>query len=192
MSARHSSPSEVSLDSLPGPLRALVEAELAPGESIRWIGQPIVARLVWRQSTIPTLFGLFWIPAMLFWMWKMHQDARPTWWLGLPILLLGLALLSWPWWALRRARHTAYLVTDRRALACHAAYPVASHSYPPDFLDTLERRQRRDGSGDLAFAVEAPDGVALGPPRISAGFLALRDVRAVEKLIRDSFESPRG
>ena len=190
MSDHRSPRSEPGLQSLSAPLRALIEAELERGERIRWIGRPMVARLVWRQSWFPVLFGLFWLPASLLWMLEMHQTARAAWEWGLLILLFALAFLSWPWWALRRARNTAYLITDRRALSCHAAYPVNIGSYPPELLANLERRERRDGSGDLAFAVQEPDGYALGPPAISAGFRALRDVRAAERRIRETFQPP--
>ncbi len=160
-------PVSTRLDSLPDPLRALIGAELERDERIRWIGRPIVGRLVWHHSWFLCLFGLGFAPMMLVLMAFMYFEGA-AWWAGLPFLLFSLAVISSPWWALRRARLTAYLITDRRALSCHAAYPVAVHSYPFDTLEVIERSQRPDGSGDLA------------------GFLALRDVSAVERILRDA------
>lgn len=83
---------------------------------------------------------------------------------------------------LRPARHTAYLITDRRALTVRAAYPAETVSFPPEFLDRLERHQRRDGSGDLAFYV--------GQTENRPDFQALRDVQAVERLLRATLLTP--
>src|SRR5262245_41285862 len=168
---------------LPEPVRALVQAELQPGESVRWLDQPIPTRFA--LSALPVfLFAIPWTAFSLFWIWGASQakcDGREAGLFalfGIPFVLVGLGMFASPGWAMRRARRTVYLVTDRRAVVLSAGFggAVSVRSFEPEKLGNLRRDQRADGSGSLVFGQDA---VARrnGQRTKDYGFLAVRDVR---------------
>ncbi|MEM7043357.1 MAG: hypothetical protein AAF543_11155, partial [Pseudomonadota bacterium] len=60
--------------------------------------------------------------------------------------------LSW-WWP-RFTRHTVYAISDRRLLIIRNWLRRKVTSYGPDEIDVVERRESKDGSGDLVFRHE--------------------------------------
>src|SRR5437763_9868076 len=110
-------------DLLSPELAALVDAELASGERMVWVGQPIPSRYA-RGSLAIVLFGIPWTAFAIFWMagvsgFKIPNLTRGFGWFplfGIPFVLIGLGMLSTPFWVRRKARRTAYVITDRRAI----------------------------------------------------------------------------
>jgi hypothetical protein len=180
---------------LPPQLRSLVEAELQSAERIIWMGQPIPGRCA--RMTLPiVLFGIAWTAFALFWTagatWGMSKMTSGTGWFrafplfGLPFILIGLAMLSSPYWARRKAQRSAYVLTERRAILFTAGWrgTVTVRSFEPDRLRDLRRKQHPDGSGDLVFAEDIRRD-SDGDRQVTAvGFLAIQEVKGVEELVR--------
>src|SRR5579875_316473 len=124
---------------LPEELDARVRSELEPGEQLLWVGQPRPSRFVYQTLPI-VFFGIPWTAFALLWtgmaIWGLWGNAGaapmqaqgmmggvfsvcfPLW--GLPFILIGLGMLSSPFWAIRRAKRTCYALTDRRAIHIEA------------------------------------------------------------------------
>jgi hypothetical protein len=179
-------------DFLPTELASLVDAELAKGERIDWIGRPIPSRLA--RSTLPiVLFGIPFTAFSLFWMSAacgsvLRAPSRRgvffvLW--GIPFVLIGLCMLTSPFWMYRKALRTVYAITDRRALTIEGGLwgRVVVRSFEPASLAALSRTQHADGSGNLVFQREYRPGGRRGQ-FVDLGFLAIPDVKEVEDRLR--------
>jgi hypothetical protein len=180
---------------LPQQIRSLVESELQSGERITWLEQPIPGRMA-RMTWPIVLFGIPWTAFALFWTagaawatWKMDDapglfSAFPLF--GLPFILIGFGMLSSPCWVRRKARRSAYVLTDRRAILLTAGWrgSVTVRSFEPERLTDLRRKQYADGSGDLVFAQDIRRDSDGDRHSANVGFLAIREVKAVEELVR--------
>src|SRR5690242_9223926 len=116
-------------------LEARVQAELAPGEKLVWLGQPRPRRSMLAGLPI-VLFGIPWTAFAVFWValaFGIGANAKrrgaggiPPWLdlcfplFGLPFIGIGLGMLSAPYWIRRAAAKTCYAVTDRRAIVWEA------------------------------------------------------------------------
>lgn len=139
---------------------------LDPGEEIVWAGQPNASRAM--RSTLPILFfAVPWTAFALFWTamaggaaWFTARASGPPGLMGvvfplfgLPFILIGLAMLSAPYWAWRSAQRTVYVVTNRRALiGTPAGGGYTVKDYAGKDLDDLNLTVRADGSGTIDFA----------------------------------------
>ena len=128
---------------------------------------------------------------------------------GIPFLLVGVGMFLSPFWAGNRrrkaARDTVYLITDRRALILNAGYLGDSllgslaggavlglgksrylvTSYPPDKLGNIQRIQREDGAGDLAFGETILTSESNSERTATRdGFFSVPEAREVEKMLR--------
>lgn len=188
-------------------LRARLDRELEKGERVVWAGQPLArayARGAWGMAVFGVFFGgfaLVWTALAATGAWAGVQKGGAGWWAvlfplwGLPFIAVGFAMLTAPYWARRRAARVVYAVTDRRALVLA---PVAMRgesvrSFVPRQLQSLERIERRDGSGDLVFANDLHvsgdgDGGTRNGVR-QVGFTGVADVRGVEGVVRRLAES---
>ena len=128
-------------------------------------------RLIWADTTSPgsarrralpvSLLGWLFLLLALAWMAK---AATASFWLllmGLPFLAAALALALLTWWWPRVTRHTVYAISDRRLLIIRNWPQIILNwprrrvtSYGPDEIDVVERREHRDGTGDLVFRHE--------------------------------------
>lgn len=179
---------------LPGKLADLVNAELKSGERVVWAGQPVPGRFA-RRSLRFVLFAIPWTAFALFWVagasgFKMPDFSHgpglfPLF--GVPFVLIGCGMLSSPLWMRRKARRTAYVITNRRALIMDAGVwgTVTMRSFEPHRLGDLRRVQHADGSGDLVFdRTWASDGDG-GRQSTDHGFLAIENVKAVEEKVME-------
>ena len=179
---------------LPDELVPLVDRELSSGETVEWVGQPIPARLA--RSAIPAvLFGIPWTAFAIFWTVMASgittRKGSGGWsWLfalwGVPFILIGLGMLSSPYWALRRAKRMAYVLTDRRAivLSLGRRSSASVRSFEPAALTDLQRRERADGSGDLIFTNEISTGNRGRSVSTAVGFVGIPNVKEVEDRVR--------
>ena len=103
---------------------------------------------------------------------------------GLPFLLVGLALLSSPFWLARKAKKSCYILTDHRAIVVAAGFFGSRmiKSFGPEQLTTITRTEHSDGSGDLVFE-EFTTGHGDHHTRTRLGFIAINNVHDVEQLI---------
>jgi hypothetical protein len=194
--------------SLPPELDARVRSELGDGERLLWVGQPRPGRFA--RSAIPiVLFGIPWTAFALFWM----ATASGVWFggfkgaggvgalfacfplFGLPFVLVGLGMLSSPYWLWRRAKRTCYALTDRRAILWQAGWfgSVEVRSYSPAELTRISRTEHADGSGDLVFEEVLSLGRDSDGHRTTRttrhGFMAISNVREIEELLRKALLS---
>jgi hypothetical protein len=193
--------------SLPEPLDTRVRSELGEGEQLLWVGQPNPGRQA--RAAIPlVLFGIPWTAFALFWTAVSSgillggfggPDGGPGMFLaffacfplcGLPFVVIGLGLLSSPYWLWRRAKKVCYALTDRRAITWEPRWfgGVAVRSYGPSQLTKIRRTEYPDGSGDLVFEEiitygRDSDGYTT-TSRQRNGFLSIANVREVEELLR--------
>lgn len=188
---------------LPPDLDARVQSELRPAERLMWAGQPRPGRYT-RQSLpfmligVPfTAFALFWMAGagvMAFLAGNAAGDGGifslcfPLF--GIPFVLVGLGMLSTPFWFARKAKRTCYAITDRRAILWEAGWwgRLDVRSYEPSALNRMVRTEYADGCGDLVFEEVVSHGRDDDGNRTTYttrhGFLAIDGVRAVEDLLR--------
>lgn len=188
---------------LPPELEELVRSELRPGEMLLWVGQPRPGRFL--LLTIPiVLFGIPWTAFSVFWMvmasgmvlggqpggggFQLVFLLFPLW--GVPFVLIGLGMLSAPYWAWRMAKQTCYAVTDQRVLIWEPGMfgKVTIRSYGPEALSKMHRTEAPDGSGDLIFEEVAETNgnnvIRKTATPTSRGLYGIRNVRGVEELVR--------
>ena len=119
---------------MPVEIQKQIQAELQPGERIRWSGQPVAGAASFNLAWIPFLFAIPWTAFAIFWtlaaagMLFGHSNAGheplvlrlvfPLF--GVPFILIGVWMLITPWRAKKKvqsmAEKTAYVITDRRAI----------------------------------------------------------------------------
>lgn len=175
--------------------------ELRSGERIVWMDQPIPGRMA-RSSIGLVIFGIPWTAFAVFWIVmamkgvSKSKEAGPVWLFplfGLPFVLIGMVLLSSPYWMRRKAQRVAYVLTDRRAIIFEGGWrrSFSVRSFEPSALDELHRKQFNDGSGDLVFARDIRRGSKGRQYNVDVGFLGVRDVKSVEEMVRALANSQR-
>ena len=183
---------------LPPETATLLQNELQPGERVAWIGQPIPGRFARRGILIAifgipfTAFALFWTVTAAFGTSHIGNPGGPAQLFrlfplfGLPFVLAGLGLLSSPYWLHRKARRTAYVITDRRAVIFDPGFGRSStiRSFEPDRLHDLRRVQNSDGTGDLVFERQWRTDGEGSRQSTDIGFLAIPNVQEVEGYVR--------
>ena len=216
------------LYSLPDPLQELATGEIASGERVRWAGQPAPRNTFPWVALGPVLFAIPWTLFALFWMGgasgvldfnqlngigQLDTQKLVFSLFGIPFVLIGLAMLSSPFWIRRRMRRaasrTAYIITDRRAIVLDGGYygdgflgsllggvvrlagqGIRVSSYGPDKLEPVQRVQREDGSGDMIFGEVRSSSEDSGRLQLAtAGFFSIPDVKEVEDLLKSLAES---
>jgi len=172
----------------------MVERELQPAERIIWMEQPMPGR--YARSMWPiVLFGVPWTAFAVFWtvgagIGTMRSNAPGIFSVfplfGLPFVLIGIGMLSSPWWARRSARRSVYVITDRRAIIFRSGWRGAMNvrSFEPAHLTDLQRKQYQDGSGDLILARDYRRDSDGDRMTTNVGFIAVRDAKAVEEMVR--------
>jgi hypothetical protein len=188
------------MEILPEELDILVQSELRSGEHLVWTGQPLPRRFM--RSSIPiVLFGIPWTAFSIFWMamslgplfvaagqggFGMFFGCFPLF--GLPFVLIGLGMLSSPFWTYRKAKRTCYALTDQRAIVWASGWysGTAVRSFKPSDLDKMSRIDYSDGSGDLIFEEFLPVSRQsdVHSESTKRGFIAIENVREIEELVR--------
>ena len=99
---------------------------------------------------------------------------------GIPFVIIGLGMLTSPFWMFLKALRTAYAITDRRALTLERGLwgQVVVRSFDPANLAVLARPSA-DGSGNLVFRREYRFQGRNGR-FVEIGFLAVPDVKEVK------------
>ena len=180
---------------LPDDLQKLVNRELHARENVIWSAQPGLRRFV-VQGLALAAFGAVWTALILLGIWQFigFWGGGPvvpfdiaTLVLGIPFLLIGLGLLSAPYWMVLKARHTAYALTDRRVLVVERVLGwKTARSYGPAQLTHVLRREKSSGAGDLILQ-EIMGRDSEGSARTEEiGLWGLTNVREIETLIKDT------
>lgn len=148
---------------LPIKLQTKVNGELKPGESVLWSGQPnpnrrmLTGFAMWLFFIPWTAFAVFWVAMagslqLLNGTSKGIFDFFPLF--GIPFVLIGLGGLMSPLWMRMNAARTAYAITNHRIITISGIFSTKYRSYYPPQIQFVERKERRDGSGDLIFSRE--------------------------------------
>ena len=184
---------------VPRPLQDLVDRELESGERVAWMDMPI-PRFFTPASTAAFLFAIPWTAFAVFWMcgaagFKMPDftkgfDLFPLF--GVPFVLIGMAMLSTPVWTYRKSFNTVYMITNRRAVTFEGGRATTIRSYPPDKLQDLFRKERRDGTGDVVIARRAWRDSDGDRHTEELGFLRVRNPQEVEQMLRKLAASASG
>lgn len=181
-----------SISSLPEHLQQRLRAELKPGESLAWVGQPNPNRLM-KSGFMLWIFFIPWTAFALFWMAGASGFRMPRfdsgWSLfplfGLPFVLVGLGGLSAPFWIRRKAASIIYAITNQRALTIEGAKSVTIKSYLAEDIADLVRTEHPDGSGDLILGRENSRDSDGDRKTTRHGFFAVENVRHVQGLIEN-------
>ena len=185
---------------IPRDLKDKVKRELEADERLLWMAQPI-PRFFTERSTGSFLFAIPWTAFAIFWMCAASGFKFPDFsqggfsffpLFGLPFLLIGVGMLSAPWWMYRKAFKTIYAITDRRAMILESGRTTAIRSYPPNRLRNIYRKEKNDGTGDVIFDSLASGGSDAERPALVFGFLNIYDPKTVEHMLRAITERAEG
>jgi hypothetical protein len=199
---------------VPPELKARVEEELTTGERLLWIGQPD-QHMILVRALGPGLGAVF-IALVLgsFFLTSAFRDLREhhgTIALLIPLIvlpiILGIGIVT-PFFQKWRARRTCYVLTNRRAIVWQANWfgiPRMTN-YNPAELTGLRRADSwfvKD-CGDVIFKsitvittttyrgarTGRYMGSSVSKKTYNYGFLAVRNPRAIEVLIRETLVDP--
>jgi hypothetical protein len=189
-------------------LRGSIQALLAPGESILWIGRPdprqfrseVAAAFVSGLIPLSTGLAVLSIAILVPMGWAAPMFALL---IGLLFSAAGLYLLSTPCQARRKLRRTIYALTDRRALVLDgvgwsgpSVVPYLReqcYEFGPEALASRSRRRRSARRTDLIFGEETHRMGGKGGPQelvLEIGFVGLAEPDAVEALLEQHFPRP--
>jgi hypothetical protein len=184
---------------IPKELRRKIDRELQPGESIRWVEQPI-PRDSTSTSAVIAFFSIPWTGFALFLMWgasgfkfpDLREGFKPQYLLplfGVPFVVVGVGMLVtslwkclWTW---IDARETVYLITNQRAISIQGSWSKTTiRSYSPDELKNIFYRERNDGTGDIVITIWQWKDSEGDLKSEEIGFLDIRNPREVEMILK--------
>lgn len=169
-----------------------IDAPLPPGERVRWQGAPDARSLavhVFHARKLAVYFAL-----LLAWRAALAADEpRPLAFFGAGALTLGAAFLAAAGiaalLAVLTARTTVYALTDRRLVIRAGIVVPATINVPLVRVASAALKPRRDGTGDLAVALDGDDRLAwfllwphARPWRFDPTEPALRCIREPERV----------
>lgn len=178
--------------------------ELVAGERILWSAQPRASRLkagfgIWAFAIPWTVFALFWeTMAFLPWAAETHtpDNIRLTFGIvmpifGLPFVLIGFWMLWKPIAAMRKAKSTAYALTDRRLIRLVEGKKREAATVMLDQIGPFDRSEGADGWGHLR--VQTHSHVDSEGDRTTERFeiLGVPDVARLERLIVETRRPPQ-
>lgn len=180
------------ISDIPQHLQQRLRAELKPGESIAWTGQPNPDRYMksgfksWFFFIPWTAFSLFWIAGASGFQIPKFDSAWSLFPLfGLPFLFIGLGGLSAPLWLRRKAHSTIYAITNHRAISIEGTKSITVKSYLLADIADIERTEHQDGTGDLVLRNESYRDSDGDQQTRQHGFFAVDNVRRVENIIEN-------
>ena len=179
---------------LPPEIAACLEA----GEDVVWTGRP--RPYVFMLRGLPSMFfGATWSILGAFWY---HGSGGLThtpfegWWKILPVVPLPFIAAGWSFFfypinLAARARHTWYLVTNRRILIArwHSGKPVELRIFTRKEMGPPHVIKRFDGLYEVVLARSAQDKPYL-VPRLEAGFFGIPDGEAAAAAIKQAALAP--
>lgn len=146
------------------PLEMALQRELQRGERVLWKGRllprlNIAAFAIWAFAIPWTAFALFWTAMAYVGVNSMEPEdggliayAFPLF--GLPFILVGLGMMAGPFMPLFFARKTMFAITNQRLIQIRLGYRLVTKSVDGRSIGSVERSERRDGSGTLKIVAE--------------------------------------
>ena len=180
-----------------------VQMQEFAGEKIRWAGVPSPTAalrgvmLIWLFAVPWTAFALFWeISVIRLWLYQLPNGKSGPPGLGialfgLPFVAIGLAMLSAPFLAARVARRTVHVLTDKRLVTVKQGRSLTVQSLNPRAITKITRKEKQDRSGTLSVDLSPYLDSDGDKTTHSESFYGIRDVHAVELLLRDVMEQAR-
>jgi hypothetical protein len=178
-----------------------VERELEPGEQIHWIDMPRPAFFT-VGSTVLFAFGIAWTAFTLFWtISAFHENpglGRSNVFfamLGLPFVLVGLALLLTPIWAYWGDLRTVYAITDRRAIVFRRGWSTIILSFSPGQLQNVCRVEKGSDFGTVVLGRRKWPDPSGSLRQEDVGFERIarpREVEAMLKRLAEQAVPPQG
>jgi hypothetical protein len=193
----------VSIGGLPVELQNRLDKEINSDENVLWSGQP-AAGLRHHLNTLPAvLFGIPWTAFSIFWVtmaismgshmprtadsfpFSLMSVVMPLF--GLPFILVGLYMLSSPYWQMRKSSKTVYALTGQRAIIIEPTWrgEMTVRSVPHEHLIDRTRTEDKTGVGSLTFThlTSVSSNPKGGTSIITVGFQNIPGVKAVDELI---------
>jgi hypothetical protein len=147
-------------------------------------------------STGVFLFAIPWTAFAIFWVcgtagfkipeFKEGFDPFPLF--GVPFVLIGIIMLSSPLWAYWKSFKTVYVITDRRAITFDGGWSTTIRSYPPDKLEDIYRKEKKDGSGDVIISRRSWRDSDGDRQSEELGFLRIPNPRQIEGMLKELAE----
>jgi hypothetical protein len=186
-----------------------LNSELASGEKLLWSGHPDAGRAC--RGALPififaipwTAFAVFWVVMASWSIWHGSKPAGPAAGpififplFGLPFILVGLGLLSSPYFAYQKAKNTHYGVTNRRILVVTSGKTKTVQQYDYSTLSNLTRTEYGT-RGDLVWTVPTTVPVVAGGVSTvsrnaalnsSVSFIGIERPKDVERLVEDQIK----
>jgi hypothetical protein len=178
----------------PDELRPLVDAlgntpdevarEMRAGEKTQWVGYPIPKKFAIKEGIPSFVFGIPWTAFVVFWESLAIKSGSVfmTLW-GVPFIVVGLYLLTSPFWEYLRARRTIYVVSNKRLIILNGLLRPSRRSFAPPDIGSVEVVADHDGVGSIVFARERESDGEGGWNVKKIGFMAIPHVREVEEHI---------
>ncbi len=162
------------------------------GESVLWCGQPDPIRLA--LTTLPIfIFAVPWTAFAAFWIYGASGFQFPPDFsndgfsyfplFGVPFLLIGVAMLSAPFWMYSKAFRTIYIVTNKSIRIVTMGRTKKVESYSAKDIGTIERKEKPNGTGDIIFRTELTYDSRNRQKSTPIGFYGVPEVRIVEQHI---------
>jgi len=166
-----------------------IAACLEPGEDVLWVGRP--RPYVFMLRGMPSLFfGATWSILGAWWYHGAMLAPWEGWWKIVPILSLPFIAAGWSFFFYpinlgARARHTWYVVTNRRVLIArwHSRSPVELQVFTRKEMGPPQVIRRFDGLFEVILARSAQDKPYL-VPRLEAGFYGIADGVAAAEAVK--------
>lgn len=164
--------------------KAVLQAELEPGEALEWAGRPGAATLALQQLPRLTLMAV-WIGGIGYGLLTGAGSEGSGLLMVIPVLMLVVGLFTL--WdvaiSLVAAWQTFYGVTDRRLLVLEYGLQRRITSWTLQQLTSVQRRDRGRGRGDVIFH-QPEQALADSSASVSAALVDVAEVRTVEACIR--------
>ncbi len=171
----------------------VIKAELEPDEKLLWSGQP--GALNAALPTIPVfIFALIWTAFSALFVWVSFgttKSGQPLWFMsiiGVPFLLIGLLLLTSPFYAFYLAKKTFYAVTDRNLYVIKEGKDKTVEKYSrADLINPI--RTESGGRGTLKWSLQGEAAKPSYRKKNTSGELIFADIenpRQLEKLLRET------
>ena len=169
-----------------------IAARLEPGEEVQWMGRP--RPYVFMLRGLPSMaFGTTWSILGAFWYHGsggLTQTPFEGWWRILPLVPLPFIAAGWSFFFYpinlgARARHTWYLVTNKRVLIArwHSTKPVELRVFTRKEMAPPHVIRRFDGLYEVILSRSAQEKPYL-VPQLESGFFGIPDGPAAAEAVR--------
>jgi hypothetical protein len=166
---------------------------LEPGEELIWQGRPRPYVFMLRGLT-SMFYGATWSILGAWWYHGAMLAPWMGWWklvpnLSLPFIAAGWSFFFYPINLGARARHTWYLVTQRRVMIArwHSTKPTELRVFNRAEMGPPHVIKRLDGLYEVVLTKSAQDKPYL-VPRLEAGFYGIPDGEAAAIAIRKAMD----